>query len=337
MDLILSSLINATTIALPFLILLCLFLFGFSKVTQSKNKEASIANGAWPILGHLSLFSGKQSPHRVLGALADKYRPIFTINLGIKHVLVVNNWEMAKECFTINDKAVSSRPMLVSIKHLAYNGAMFGFAPYGPYWRQIRKIATLEILTNRRIQQKQHVRVSEVQTSIKELFDVWSSKRNESCSLNYVLTDLKQWFTHLAFNMTLRMVVGKRYIGSKTIVEEEEAQRFVKALNEMMRLFGVITVGDVIPCLNFFDFGGHIKVMKETSKELDKITGEWLKEHRHKRTCKNIDGQDDQDIMELLLSLLDGTTIEGFDCDTIIKATVLVCTLLNIFLSHSIC
>jgi hypothetical protein len=325
MDLILSSLINATTIALPFLILLSLFLFGFSKVTQNKHKEAPIAKGTWPILGHLSLFSGKQSPHRVLGALADKYGPIFTINLGSKHVLVINNWEMAKECFTTNDKVVSSRPKLVSTKHLAYNGAMFGFAPYGPYWRQIRKIATLEILTNRRIQQQQHVRVSEVQTSIKELFDVWSSKRNKSCSLNYVLTDLKQWFTHLAFNMILRMVVGKRYFGSKTVVEEEEGQRFVKALNEMMRLFGIISVGDVIPCLNLFDFGGHVKVMKETSKELDKITGEWLKEHRHKRTYKNIDGQDDQDIMGLLLSLLDGTTIEGFDCDTIIKATVLVC------------
>jgi hypothetical protein len=203
---------------------------------------------------------------------------------------------------------------------------MFGFASYCPYWRRLRKIVTLEILTKRRIEQYQHVHVSEVQTSIKELFNIWSSKKNESLSSNYVLVDLKQWFMHLTFNMVLGMVVGKRYFGAKTFVEEKEAQRSVKALNKMMHLFGVITVGDVIPCLEWFDFGGHVKAMNETSKEMDEILSEWLKECRQKRTLgENVDGDQDQDIMNVLLSLLDGTTIEGFDCDTIIKATILVC------------
>ncbi|KAK2365727.1 cytochrome P450 82A3 [Trifolium repens] len=230
---------------------------------------------------------------------------------------------MAKECFTTNDMAVTSRPALVAIEHLAYRGAMFGFSAYGPYWRRLRKIATSEILTNRRVEQYQHVRVSEVQTSIKELFDIWFRKKNESYSSNYVLVDMKQWFTQITFNMVLRIVVGKRYFGAKTNVDEKEAQRSVKALNKMMHLFGVITIGDVIPWLKWFDFGGHVKAMIETSKELDEILGELLKERRHERTLsENVDGQD-QDIMDVLLSLLDGTTIEGFDCDTIIKATIL--------------
>ncbi|AES74579.1 cytochrome P450 82A4 [Medicago truncatula] len=324
MDLVLSSLINGTTIALLYFIPLCLILFGFSKVVHSKNKEAPIAEGAWPILGHLSLFRGTQSPHRVLGTLADKYGPLFTIKLGTKHALILNNWEMAKECFTTNDTVVSSRPKLVATEHLGYNGAMFGLAPYGPYWRQLRKIVTLEVLTNRRVKQQQHVRVPEVQASIKELFNVWTSKNNESYSSNYVLVELDQWFTHLTFNMVLRMVVGKRYFGLTTSSEEEESKRCVNALKKWMHLLGVITVGDIIPCLNFFDFGGYVKTMKETSKELDKIFDEWLKERRHKRTLvENLDDQGNQDIMDVLLSLLDGTTIEGFDGDTIIKATLL--------------
>ncbi|XP_058753855.1 cytochrome P450 82A3-like [Vicia villosa] len=320
MDVVLSSLIKTTTIAfLISLIPLGLFLF-----VHRKKREAPIAKGAWPILGHLPIFNGTQSPHRVLGTLADKYGPIFTIKLGSKHALIINNWEMAKECFTTNDMALSSRPKLVATQHLGYKGAMFGLAPYGPYWRNLRKIATLEILTNRRVEQQQHIRVSEVQTSIKELFDVWSSKRNEHNSSNYVLVDMKQWFTHLTFNMVLRMVVGKRYFGVRTNVDEEEAQRSVKALKEMMRLFGVITVGDVIPCLELFDFGGHVKAMKRTLKELDEVLGEWLKERRHERSLsEKVDGDDNKDIMDVLLSLLDGKTIEGFDCDTIIKATIL--------------
>ncbi|WJX70408.1 hypothetical protein P8452_54524 [Trifolium repens] len=323
MDLVPSSLINTTTIVLFPLIPICLFLFIFSKIAYRKNKEAPIAEGAWPILGHLSLFRGTQLPHRVLGTLADKYGPIFTIKLGSKHALVINNWEMAKECFTTNDMVVSSRPKLVATEHLAYKGAMFGIAPYGPYWREIRKITTLEVFSNRRVEQQQHVRVSEVQASIKELFDVWSIKKNESCSSNYVLVNMDQWFTHLTFNTVLRIVVGKRYFGVKIIEEEKKAQRCVNALKELMHLFGIVTMGDVIPCLKFFDFGGHVKAMKKTSKKLDKILDEWLKEHRHKRTLgENVDHQG-QDIMDVLISLLDGRTIEGFDSDTIIKATIL--------------
>ncbi|CAK8533659.1 unnamed protein product [Lathyrus sativus] len=230
---------------------------------------------------------------------------------------------MAKACFTTNDMALSSRPQLVATQHLAYKGAMFGLAPYGPYWRNLRKIVTLEVLTNRRVEQQQHIRVSEVRTSIKELFDVWSSKRTESDSSNYVLVDMKQWFTQLTFNMVLRMVVGKRYFGARTNVDEEEAQRSVKALKKMMHLFGVITVGDVIPCLKLFDFGGHVKAMNETSKELDEVLVEWLKERRHERSLEEkVDGED-KDIMDVLLSLLDGKTMEGFDSDTIIKATIM--------------
>ncbi|CAI8587463.1 unnamed protein product [Vicia faba] len=320
MDLLLSSLINTTTITLLISLLpLGLFLF-----VHSKKREVPIAKGAWPIVGHLPIFNGTQSPHRVLGDLADKYGPIFTIKLGLKHAIIINNWEMAKECFTTNDMALSSRPKLVATQHLAYKGAMFGFAPYGPYWRHLRKIVTLEILTNRRIEQQQHIRVSEVRTSIKELFDVWSSKRSESNSSNYVLVDMKQWFTHITFNMVLRMVVGKRYFGARTNVEEEEAKRCVKALKEMMHLFGVITVGDVIPCLKLFDFGGHVKAMNETLKELDNILNEWLKERRHERSLgEKLEGED-KDIMDVLLYLLDGKIIEGFDSDTIVKATILV-------------
>ncbi|CAK8533665.1 unnamed protein product [Lathyrus sativus] len=311
--------INTTVIAF----LISLIPLGLILLGRGKKKEAPIAKGSWPILGHLPIFYGTQSPHRVLGALADKYGPIFTIKLGSKHALIVNNWEMAKECFTTNDMALSSRPNLVATQHMAYKGAMFGNAPYGPYWRNLRKIATLEILTNRRVKQQQHIRASEVRTSIKELFDVWSRKNSESNSSNYVLVDMKQWFTQLTFNMVLRMVVGKRYFGARTNVDEEEAQRSVKALKKMMHLFGVITVGDVIPCLKLFDLGGHVKAMNETSKELDEVLVEWLKERRHERSLgEKVDGED-KDIMDVLLSLLDGKTIEGFDCDTIIKATIM--------------
>ena len=68
-----------------------------------------------------------------------------------------------------------------------------------------------------------------------------------------------------------------------TTMNDEEAQRCLKAVEEFMRLLGVFTVADAIPFLRWFDFGGHERAMKETAKDLDKIFGEWLEEHKRKR------------------------------------------------------
>ncbi|KAL2330723.1 hypothetical protein Fmac_018304 [Flemingia macrophylla] len=180
------NLLNVGAIGILSLILFCLFLYHPFK--SGCTKEAPRVAGAWPILGHLPLLSGSKTPHRLLGALANKYGPIFTIKLGTKKVLVISNWEIAKECFTTNDMAVSSRPKLLAVEHMGYN-AMFGFLPYGPYWRELRRITTLNILTSHRVVQLQPVRALEVQNSINELFDVWCREKNES---GYALVDLKK-------------------------------------------------------------------------------------------------------------------------------------------------
>ncbi|XP_058771928.1 cytochrome P450 82A4-like [Vicia villosa] len=152
-----------------------IFFFYYLSYRNSKvsnTNEVPIVQGAWPIIGHLPLLrASKGIPHKTLGHLATKYGPLFSIKLGSKRALVLSNWEMAKECFTKIDLAVSSRPMLESTQHMAYNGAMFTLAPYGPFWRQARKITTLEILSHRRLEQLQHFRVMEVRRSIKDLYN----------------------------------------------------------------------------------------------------------------------------------------------------------------------
>ena len=93
--------------------------------------------------------------------MADKYGPVFTIRLGVHKALIISSREMAKECFTTNDKAFANRPKAVAFEHF-YNNSMFGSSNYGPYWRQVRKIATLEVLSNHRLELLRHVRKSEV-------------------------------------------------------------------------------------------------------------------------------------------------------------------------------
>ncbi|MED6146346.1 hypothetical protein PIB30_033649 [Stylosanthes scabra] len=271
--------------------------------------------GAWPIVGHLPLLHASKPLHLTLGAMADKYGPLFTIKIGSKKVLVLSNSEMAKECFTKNDIVSSSRPNLVSSQHLGYKRALFALAPYGSYWRELRKIATLELLSNRRIELQSHVRVSEVEASTKELLNLWSTQKNEA---GYVLLDLKQWISELIFNMVSRMIIGKRFFGAMDSENEKKAIEYLKSIREFLRLLGIFTLGDAIPSLRWLDLGGHEKAMKKTAMELDKFLTEWLNEHHQKKTTN-----EERDFIDVMISVLSDAKIHQFDADTITKATTL--------------
>ncbi|KAA8528585.1 hypothetical protein F0562_035940 [Nyssa sinensis] len=286
--------------------------------TPKSSIAAPEAGGAWPIIGHLHLLVGPQLPHITLGAMADKYGPIFTIRLGLRPALVVSSLEMMKECFTTNDIAISSRPEFAAADHLGYHYAMFGFSPYGAYWREVRKIISVELLSVRRLELLGQLRVSETDTSIKELYKLWSEKKNDS---GHVLVEMKKWFGDLTLNVVLRMVAGKRYFGASAASDEKEARRCQKVLRNFFHLLGLFVVSDAIPLplMGWLDLGGHEKAMKETAKEMDSIVTEWLEEHRQKRESGEVKG--DSDFIYVMLSVLEGADLAGFDADAINKST----------------
>ena len=303
-----------------FLLYLCISR-GVQK-SDIKRKVPPKAGSAWPLIGHLHLLGGSQPPHITLGNMADKYGPIFTIWLGVHRTLVVSSWEIAKECFTTNDKAFANRPKALALELLGYNYAMFGFSPYGPYWRQVRKMAMLEVLSNHRLETLKHIREAEVDNSIKEIFELLGKK-------NKVFVEMERWFGYTTLNMVSRMVVGKRF-GGTTTKENEGNDEYRKALREFFDLTGKFVVSDALPYLRWLDVGGYEKAMKKTAKKLDHMVGEWLEEHKQRKLCGGMKEQ--QDFMDVLLSIVtDEDEISSYDADTIIKATCLV----RVFFFHN--
>ncbi|KAK8683855.1 hypothetical protein V6N13_039901 [Hibiscus sabdariffa] len=112
---------HSTVVIMGFsLLILFSFLWISKAVSRNTNqkKTAPVAGEAWPIIGHLRLLGGPQSPHISLANMADKSGKIFTIKLGVHRALVVSSWEIAKECLTINDRAFATRPKLASMQLL---------------------------------------------------------------------------------------------------------------------------------------------------------------------------------------------------------------------------
>ncbi|WVZ21110.1 hypothetical protein V8G54_008432 [Vigna mungo] len=301
---------------------LLLFLFILSSISRKiKNHSAATrkappeASGAWPLIGHLHLLGGSKPPHVTLGCMADKYGPIFTLRLGAHKTLIVSDWEMAKQCFTANDRAFANRPKSMTFEVLGYNSSLIAFIPYGSYWRQLRKIATLELLSSRRIDALKHMMEAEVKASMRESYNLWLKKKNG-------FSEMKRWFGNIALNIMFQTVVGKRFSSDGDVNEENE--RIRKAFRDFFDLGGSFAISDCMPYLRWLDLDGKERKMKRTAKEIDEFIQIWLEEHKRNRDCGSVERKQSQDLMDVLLGLVEeGEEFDGHDSDTTIKAICL--------------
>ncbi|KAH9767463.1 Xanthotoxin 5-hydroxylase CYP82C4 [Citrus sinensis] len=257
-------------------------------IKKKQAQRAPRAGGAWPLVGHLHLLGGPEPAHRVLGDMADKYGPIFTMKLGVKQALVVSNWEIAKECFTTNDKAFASRPKTMAMELLGYNFSVISFAPYGNYWRQSRKIAIIELLSSHRLEKLKHVRESEVKASIQRLY---KSCISSSSSRKVVLVDMIHWLEGTVLDVVLRIIAGKRHNS-----QSQEVNDWQRQITKFTALTGQFVVSDALPVFEM----ARYRWMKRVSGEV----------------------KGDEDFIYVLLSLLDDNAeqLPDRDADTVIKA-----------------
>jgi fraxetin 5-hydroxylase len=305
---------------LAFLALVFL-LYHLSSSKTRRNKSSKVQDvpeipGALPIIGHLHLLGNNKSVVRWLGKMADKHGPSLMVRLGMRRLLVVSSPQLVKECFTTNDMNFAARPKADATKYMGYDYAIFPLASYGPYWREIRKIAVLELLSNQRLDLLKNIRATEIHVFIQNIYLAWKSN-------NKLPIDFVEQFGDLTFNMMTTLVVGKRYFGRIGISGEGDARRFRRAIHDWTDLAGALVVSDLFPFrfLKWLDFQGTRKAMKRTAKEIDYFLQMWLDEHRQRRRSGEIN---EQDFMDILIAIIKDAHIESYDPDSIIKATCLV-------------
>ncbi|XP_058206005.1 xanthotoxin 5-hydroxylase CYP82C4-like [Rhododendron vialii] len=232
------------------------------------------------------------------------------------------------ECFTTNDRAFVSRPKSAAVKYMGYDGAISALGPHGPYWRELRKVMTLELLSNGRLELMKNMRASEVGLCINDLYSLYDkrlngvSERLDNChEPGATKVDMTQWFGLVTMNLMLRAIAGKRF----ALGEDEkdgEVRLFTRAMHQFMFLIGAFEYSDVIPFIEWMDLQGHVKLMKQIAKLMDYFMSRWLEEHVQSR--KNAPVKEERDFMDVLLSLFPEGGVEyGHNCRNIVKGTAL--------------
>ncbi|KAK1270872.1 hypothetical protein QJS04_geneDACA004271 [Acorus gramineus] len=121
-----------------FLILLLSIPLFFLRRSLTKKPNLPPSPLKLPIIGHLHLID--PSPHQSLHDLSKKYGPLMHLQLGQVPTLIVSSPQYAEEILKTQDKIFGSRPALKVPRLLLYGTRDIAFAPYGEFWRHIRRV-----------------------------------------------------------------------------------------------------------------------------------------------------------------------------------------------------
>ncbi|GLJ19657.1 hypothetical protein SUGI_0356060 [Cryptomeria japonica] len=167
------------------------------------------------------------------------------LQLGFRPVLVISSSELTKECLTTNDKAFASRPLLSVGKHAGYDFKMLDLAPYGSYWRSVRKLCRLQLFTAQRIESFKNIREGEISGLIRSLF--------ESCQREISPVNIKSRLSDLTCNIMMRIVASKRFSPDLSPQDFQEVQYFKEMMEETVLLLGTFDIAHYLPFLKWVD------------------------------------------------------------------------------------
>ncbi|KAE8710170.1 Cytochrome P450 78A5 [Hibiscus syriacus] len=240
-----------------------------------------------PLLGLLTVFTGA-TPHRVLAKLAKAINALklMAFSVGFTRFIVSSDPETAREI--LNNSAFADRPVKESAYELLFHRAM-GFAPYGEYWRNLRRISATHLFCPKRIAAHERFR-REIGAKMVEEIKCWMESKGE------VLVKKVLHFGSL--NNVMSTVFGKSYEFEKT----NEGFELEELVSEGYELLGIFNWSDHFPLLYWIDLQGVRRRCRNLVSKVNVFVGRIIEEHRLERVDGD-DGSKDGDFVDVLLDL----------------------------------
>ncbi|KAL4298593.1 hypothetical protein AHAS_Ahas17G0016400 [Arachis hypogaea] len=277
---------NLLFILTTFLFLFVLFNLVIKKSTFSKT---NLPPGPWklPLIGNIHQFVGSSQLHETLRNLASKYGPLMHLKLGEVSHIIVTSPEMAQEIMKTQDLNFCDRPNLLFARVMTYNCTNIAFGPYGDYWRHVRKICSMELLTTKRVQSFRHIREAEVSELVKAISQSQGS-----------IFNLSHKILSTTYGITARIAFATQIGGGNCIADLYPS---IRGLLEMMSR-------------------GKTK-LEEVHRKSNKILQDIIDDHRNRRNSGKCD-KEGEDLVDVLLKFQQKDS-EYFFTDDNIKAVIL--------------
>nr|XP_043622720.1 cytochrome P450 Tp4149-like [Erigeron canadensis] len=304
------SIFQLLLIPLIFSFVFLLFLIPFKLLSSPSKTPKNPPPSAkkLPIIGNLHQIGS--TLHLSLQAITQKHGPLVLIHLGSVPVLVVSSAEGAREILKTHDLIFSSRAKNYIYDILSFGSKDIGFAPYGEYWRQVKSVTVLHLLSRKRVQSFRKLREKETVDMIETI--------GKKCGS---VVDITGMLFLLTNNILCQAALGKTYSDLK----------LMDLMARSQHLLGAFVVGSYIPWLSWVDrLRGLERGAKQVAKEFDELLDVVIDEHIDKNTKADSNGNGSQDLIDILLELqkentknftLEKDTIKGVIFDVFVAGT----------------
>ncbi|KAI3470308.1 hypothetical protein Pfo_026971 [Paulownia fortunei] len=301
-------------ILLPLITLLMILIYLLQKHRKSVKTHVPPGPPGLPLIGNLHQFGTASNTHVYLWKLSKKYGALMHMKLGSVPVLVISSAKLAKEVLKTQDLSFCSRPRLLGQQKLSYNCLDIAFSPYSDYWREVRKITTIHLLSLRKIQSFRPIREDEISRMVTKISGFASS--------SHQVVNLSGIAMALGSNMICRIAFGKRYDE-----QGSEMRRFDQLLHEAQALMATFFVSDYFPSFTWVDkLTGLINRLDTAFKNLDSFYQELIDEHLDPSRGKTM--EEEGDILDILIRLK-----EQKSCSVDLNWDNIKALLMNIFIA----
>ncbi|XP_004511997.1 cytochrome P450 71D8-like [Cicer arietinum] len=286
--------LQLSSFVIPFFVFLMLRFFAKYYMLKKFGHKLPPGPMKLPFIGNLHQIASLGSlPHRAFQQLAHKYGPIMHLKLGQISTIVITSPKLAKEILKTHDIVFANRPHLESAHIMSYGSKDIAFSPYGDYYRQMRKICMLELLSAKRVQSFSYIREDETNIFIELIKSSAGSEVN---------------LTNRIFSL-VSSIVSRSAFGDKT----EDQDEFVRVIRKTIESVGGLEPADLFPSMKYIIhvLTGNKSKLEKMQKQSDKILEIIVGKHQEKqRRAKEGSDEEQEDLVDVLLRVQQSGTLD---------------------------
>uniref|UniRef100_A0ACD6AD72 Uncharacterized protein n=1 Tax=Avena sativa TaxID=4498 RepID=A0ACD6AD72_AVESA len=222
----------------------------------------------FPVIGSMTLMTGLA--HRKLALAAsgdDRRRRLMAFSLGETRMVVTADPDVARDLLA--SPAFADRPVKESAYGLMFHRAI-GFAPYGAYWRTLRRVASSHLFSPRQVASSAAQRA----TIARQMVDAMALVAGAGAG---GVVEARRFLKRASLHNVMWSVFGRRY---ELEAVSEEAAELRSLVDEGYDLLGQLNWSDHLPWLARFDLQKTRSRCSALVPRVNRFVSQIIHEHR---------------------------------------------------------
>ncbi|GAA0186108.1 oxygenase [Lithospermum erythrorhizon] len=276
----------SSLVSVAIVLLTALGIVLWAKVSNLKRKLPPGPPG-WPVFGHM--FNLGSDPHMATAKLGERYGPVIWLRLGSINTMVILSAKAAAEFFKNHDLSFADRKIIGTMHSHDYHQSSLALAPYGSFWRMLRRICTVEMFVQKKINETESFRRKCVDDMM-----LWIEEEANNVMEEGGGIQVTRFIFLASFNMVGNLMLSRDLVDPKS----KTASEFYTAMMGVMEWSGKPNISDLFGFLKSFDLQGLKRKNDRDMGKAMEIVSAFVKERMNEQK----EGQEKRkDFLDVLL------------------------------------